>query len=76
MLSINMACSITCVSHVINTVITALLQCQQYILIVVLQCTAIICQSINPDCFWKIVKFYPVDAEIFDSSYRYLANYR
>ena len=39
-----------------STVMTALLQCQQYTLIVVLQCTAMICQSINPDCFWKPIK--------------------
>ena len=37
MLSINMASSVTCISHVINTVITALLQCHQYMLIVALQ---------------------------------------
>ena len=80
MLSINMACSIMCMSHVINTVISALLQCHQYTLIVVLQCIVIIFQSINSDysCFWKPIKLlrtYPVDAEISDGSYRYLANY-
>ena len=79
-LSINMACFITCMSRVINTVITALLQCQQYTSIVVLQCSAIICQSINPYCFWKPIKLlrahHPVDAEISNGSYRYLANCR
>ena len=62
--------------HVNNTVITAVLECHQYTLIVLLQFIAIICQSINPDCFWKPIKLlrtHPVDAEISDNSYKCLA---
>ena len=81
MLSISMACSIICMSHVINTVLTALLQCHQCTLIVVVQRIAIIFQSINPNCrcFWKPIKLlriHCVDAEISNGSYRYLSNYR
>ena len=64
-------------SQVINTVMTVLLECTKYTLIVLLQCIAIICQFINPDGFWKLIKSirtHPVDAEISDGSYRYLAN--
>ena len=73
MLSINMAypITITCMSHVINMVMTALSQCQQYTLIVLLQCTTIICYSINPDCFQKPIKLlrtHTVDAKISDGS--------
>ena len=45
----------------------------------VLQCIAIRCQFIYPDCFWKPIKLlrtHSVDAEISDDSCRYLANYR
>ena len=61
--------------NVINTVMTALLECHQYTLIVLLQCIAIICQSINPDHFWKPIKLlrtHPVDAEMSNGNYRYL----
>ena len=79
--SIHLDCSITvyCHNYVLNTVMIALLECHQYTLIVPLQYIVIICQSINPDCFWKPIKLlrtHPVDAEISDGSYRYLANYR
>ena len=79
MLSINNSFYYSVLSHVINTFMNALLECHQYTLIVLLQCIAIICQSINPDCFWKPIKLlrtHPVDAKISDGSYRYLANCR
>ena len=53
---------------------TALLQWYEDISIVLLQCMAITCRFINPDCFWKPIKplrTHPVDAEISNGSYRY-----
>ena len=76
MLSMTVAFSITCLLHVINTVIIALLQCQNTPLLLYY---SVLPKYVTPLIltFWKAIKLLrtqPVDAKISDGSYRYLAN--